>query len=198
MMKTKIPHQQAVGDFSSINFFLDLCEEMYRFCYNLPFIIFSLMSCQLDYHIVEPPPFSKLSLTTLNCFLWILLLPFAAIDLLAEAVVDTVEVAYSTTVYHAVYTGAAIGCLVIGDYDKLGEIREWMNSYYISELEGHEIVSELMDELIGKVVETSDSDETPALLLNEFVDELPSSKLNKSITQRENESGYLTEADVEE
>ena len=55
-----------------------------------------------------------------------------------------------------------------------------------------------MDELIGKVVETSDSDEIPALLLNEVVDELPSSKLNKSITQRENESGYLTEADVEE
>ena len=200
MIQTKLSSQQQAGDdLSSLAFFLELCGEIYQFIFNLPFIFLALMTCQPNYQLINPPPFSRLILSSLNGLLWILFLPFAVIDLLAEAVVDVVEVAYSTTMYHAVYTGAAIGCLVIGDYEKLGEVREWMSEYYKTGQEGQTIAREIIDEIVEKVViGEKGTDKTSDLLTDDCEEELPENKFNKSIIQKENESGYLTEADVEE
>ena len=90
------------------------------------------MTCQ-DYHIVQPPIFPYSFVSLVNVFLWILLLPFAVIDLLSEAIVDVLEVSYSAILYHIVYTGAAIGCLIVGDYDNLAQVKEWMDSCYLQE-----------------------------------------------------------------
>lgn len=198
MIKTKLPVQNEGEDLSSLSFFLELCGEIYQFCYNLPFIIFALMTCQPNYQLVPAPPCAHFLMSSLNGFLWILLLPFAVIDLLAEAVLDIAEVAYSATLYHAVYTGAAIGCIVIGDYDKLGEVREWMANYYEEGKEGLDIVNEIVDELIGEVVAGDESIKVTDLALDDCGEKLEESKFNKSIIQKDNESGYLTEADVEE
>ena len=101
---------------------------------------------------------------------------------------DVVEVAYSTTVYHAVYTGAAIGCLLVGDYATLAGIREWMSDYFKEEENCKENECETKEESIF----ASDIDEASVSKIDQE-DKIPSFKLLK-----ENESGYLTSSDVED
>ena len=185
---------KAQDNLSSLAFFLELCGEIYQFSYNLPFVVYALLSCQQNYKIVPAPHVSCHLFSCLNGILRVFLLPFAVIDLLAESVVDIAEFAYSTTLYHGVYTGAAIGCLVMGDYDKLGEVREWMDQCYMKNDKGVDVATQIVEEIIDDVV----ASEVAELPLDDGEEEVQDTKMNKSIIQKENESGYLTEADVEE
>jgi len=179
MAKPKTPQVEADMDLSCVHFFKTLFWDVYQYFYNLPFLVLALMTCQGHYHIVQPPSsFTDSFLFLLNYCFWILLLPFTVIDLLSEAIVDVLEVAYNSTLYHAVYTGAAIGCLIVGDYASLAQVREWMDCWYLQKEEKDDKIN---NEVQVENIVNNETDEVPTKIDDVKTDVIPSRKQKKTI-----------------
>ena len=188
MAKPYSLQNQPDMDSSCVNLLRRLLWDVYQYFFNLPFIVFALMTCQ-DYHIVQPPMFSYSFVSLVNVFL----LPFAVIDLLSEAIVDVLEVSYSAILYHIVYTGAAIGCLIVGDYANLAEVKDWMDSCYLQEEQQDQKILNDVDEKNLY----NETDKVPIKIDYPPTEEIAAMKDEKTIVPKKDESGYLTEGDLE-
>lgn len=147
------------------------------------------MTCRNDYQILQPPHFSSIILPCLNCCIWVILLPVNVIDLLSEAIVDALEVAYTTTVYYAVYSGAAIGCCIVGEYPSLTHVREWMTKYYFQQ-EDRGVENEVTEELHVDGFKK-------ALIVHGHTSADVRATSKVTTFSKKDESGYLTEEELD-
>ena len=147
--------------------------EFYQFVCNLPLILRSIIS-RSSFSPFTPPHLKSLVQTGLTRLLMVL-------DLMALNVVNLVE-------YHLILQPALLLLSALGDEVRLEAVRERLSQFSADgEEEETETVTEVLEDLIQKVVESQ-----------EVVREHEDNKLEQSVSGPSHESGYLSEIDMAE
>ena len=147
--------------------------EFYQFVCNLPLILRSIIS-RSSFSPFTPPHLKSLVQTGLTRLLMFL-------DMMALNVVNLVE-------YHLILQPALLLLSALGDEVRLEAVRERLSQFSADgEEEETETVTEVLEDLIQKVVESQ-----------EVVREHEDNKLEQSVSGPSHESGYLSEIDMAE
>ena len=159
--------ERLVSNF--IFFCLLLGGEFYQFLFNLPLILRSIIA-RSSFSPFTPPQLKHLVHAGLTKVLMFL-------DLMALNAVNLLE-------YHLVLQPALLVLMALGDEVRLEAVRARLNQFSSDGEEETNVVSQVLEDLIEKVVQSQD-------VVREEQD-------NKSLSGLSHESGYLSEIDMEQ
>jgi len=187
MSKLNTESQESL---KSLNFIGNLLFDIYQFFFNLPLLILALF-LQREYKVMSPTPVLTLLLRGVNLFLWICVLPLELIDISVDFVIYIIKTAESSFAFYLINTTAVIAYLIIGRLDKVNEIRDVMAKSYLVESEVDHIAKLILEDVIEEVLDSKEPIQ---------FDDVDESKhtCDRSKFSAKDESGYLTEFEVEE
>ena len=160
--------ERLVSDF--LQFCLLLGGEICQFVYNLPLILGSIIT-RSSLSPLPAPPLEQLQAGLIKIVVFL--------DWIALNIVNLVE-------FHLVLYPALLVLTALGDKVRLEAVRARLKQFSTDEEEESKTVSEVLEDLIEKVVESQD------------VGEIEDNKLEISGSGSAHESGYLSEIDQEQ